>query len=272
MLYDILDVIQRDIYQRLLADPFLAEVPIVLASDGDVENDWANAVLLTNPRPDKNKIGLAILVNAISIEPSGDNTDNPSLEIEPTITIIESARINNSSEGTKITASQALMRCMRLFDGLYTKGITQAEWELDTQSIRPFTGRIKNARDVQSAEELNGYECPFKTFTYNEPTTKLPVPILAQDGSAPPQVPDPQVPIFPGELQVTSVALDHPDFTTADIWLTYDGSYPGPANPAAFLSTDLPDDGQLPAAGTPIRAAQYADGFDPSNTTILITV
>ena len=141
---------------------------------------------------------------------------------------------------------------MRLFDGLYTKGITQAEWELDTQSIRPFTGRIKNARDVQSAEELNGYECPFKTFTYNEPTTKLPVPILPQDGSAPPQVPDPQVPIFPGELQVTSVALDHPDFTTADIWLTYDGSYPGPANPAAFLSTDLPDDGQLPAALLPL--------------------
>ncbi len=226
------DVIERLPYEleaRLAADPYFLDIPVVVADEGNVEQelDKKRSVVTTK----SGKRGAAVIVLQIVGQNEFSEVKFGPLRLHPAFLVIEQRELNRGPNGTGKSARQI---ARRIVDVIVSCRLEMLCWEFvaDQPTIEPIAVKDKDGAN------LIGYQVNFWTVEADaEPITQMTAPVLSAE---------------PGEdLTITS---DNPG---AEIYFTINDSYPWKGNPMAVLySQPVP----IPDVGFTIRACAYQPG------------
>ena len=116
---DRLSLDQLDFHGRLQADPFFADVAILLEEKGVTEADIAQALAGLNSSS-SGKIGACVIVLAPELSAETPNLPGPCYDIAMTVQVIEQPLVNRAEGGSGITAAQLAERVRQLFHHFFT--------------------------------------------------------------------------------------------------------------------------------------------------------
>jgi hypothetical protein len=224
---------QEDLYQRALADEFLAGVAIIKRDEGDIETDIVDALGVLNKRG--GKIGACVLVYQPIAEPASAEVVGGVLNIDFTFLVMENPTLNRGSGGTQLAALTIARRLVGLFHLYHPRKV------IGTLTMQP--GAIV---PVQLPVAPVAYEVRFSAQEdLYTPTIRVTTPTITPNSGAAPQ-------------SVTLACAT----SGASIYYTLDGTHPYAGNPSAELYTGTPVD---VATAATLRAGAFKTGLIASD-------
>lgn len=218
---DIIDLLPREIAEALIADPFFADIPVVVADEGDVTAMIAEKRAALTKRG--GKVGVAVVVLEVEADDPGNGNNYGPMLLKPSIQVVEQVALNKSKEGTGKSAAKVARRIRDTLKLFTPAGLTK-NLLADNPCILPVT------------LEAKGYKGRQVNFTALEDDTqaltKVATPIIAPSSGAVPQ-------------NVTIACAT----AGADIYYTLDGTHPRPT------ALENPSTAVLYAGAIPIAAA-----------------
>jgi hypothetical protein len=104
---------QEDLYQRAMADEYLANVAIIKRDEGEIETEVIDALGVLNKRG--GKIGACVLVYQPIAEPASAEVVGGVLNIDFTFLVLENPVLNRESGGTGLAALTIARRLIGIF-------------------------------------------------------------------------------------------------------------------------------------------------------------
>jgi hypothetical protein len=221
---------QEDFWWRLLADPAIAEVPVLLQRKGVTESDVETALAGLQPRYEGARAGVAIIVLMPSLTPETPDVPGPMYQVQLTAQVLELPLVAQGDGGIGLTA-EAIAQVVRRSGHQWANG-EGGLYVFDGMEPIPVDGKIS-------------YGVRFTRQAGDAVPARVSQPSIHGVGGS------------PGEYELTCITPG------AEIYYTTDGSYPASSNGAATLYT-------APFAiadGTTVRAAAEAAGLIPSDVT-----
>jgi len=226
--------VQDDAYERILADPFLAEVSVHNERKGEILDQITKSLGTFNERG--GKIGAAIIVLSPTASAEYPEAIDSPMSIEPTFRVLEAPIFNQGATGTKLSALVIARRLFRIFH-LYTPhGLTN-----------PFIPSRPTVVPVEDPIAPIAYEVRFQTTESSYDQV--------------PKVFTPTIQPFGGPVPFAEVWVEC-EMPGASVYYTLDGSHPHPDNPNSVLAS-APFSVTEPLK---VRAAAFKDGCLPSDT------
>lgn len=228
---DIIDRLPQELAARLESDPFFADIPVVVAEDGDVRAEMERKQAAIAAKSGRRGVAVIVL-------PLVGNDDYPNvafgpMTLRPAFQVVEVVELNRDAQGTGKSARRVARRIRDVIKPLVLCGMT-TEFTPDNPCIEP----------VKLSEEMGKVQAFQVNFLCYEADTE-PVEQVGRPGFA----------AVPGAVPAVSLAS-----TTegAEIWYSIDESYPGPNRPgSALYSEPIP----IPAAGLTVRAVARKAGL-----------
>lgn len=237
--------LQADLLGLLMSAPALANVNVVSERKFLVQSEINFDTLWTTPR--NGRSGTGILIEMPSIEVPGKQTPGPTQNLRPTFVVFQNG--DAALEPTTGSGLAAETICQLVLDTLHMQ---------ELQGIGTLYAIDRAVEPAREYEFVHAYRVALflKSAASNQTQRTAPVVLTIDYGNA----------------YLACATAD------AEIWYTLDGSFPTHSravepvsdttlNPSAKLYT-----GPFPAtSGQTLRAAAYADGFNPGqilNTTI----
>lgn len=223
---------QEDFHQRLLADNFLSEVPVLLQRKGVTDSDIAEALATLNERA-PGKLGAVIVVLMPALTPESTDNPNPNYNVTLTVQVIENPLLNGDANGGIGLSCEQIARRVRQLFQLFAPGNGKTWW-------------LSDMAPAEVAEGSISYAVTFSRKGGDNMPGKLELPRCRINKQ--------------GEVTIEQAAVE----LLSKIYYTTDGTYPSSQNPSAKPYADpfIPD-----AAVTLIRAVAEPAGTPklPSN-------
>lgn len=223
---------QEDIYQRILADEFLAQVPVLKRDTGDIQADIADSLNTLNAR--SGKAGACIIILQPLADPGEGEVAGGLLRVDFTFLVLEEPITNRAGGGTALHALTIARRLVGILHLYHPRGIIgvlsmQKPAIVPTETGAPVSFEVR----FEAQEEYFGE------------TLKVATPVLNPRSGAVPQA-----------VTITCATAG------AAIYYTLDGSHPYQGNPEAELYTGAPVN--VAVAGT-LRAGAFKTGLIASD-------
>lgn len=225
---------QEDLFERTLADAFLANVAVLNAYTGDIDSDVDNALGYLNPRG--GKIGACIICQEPMASAGNAAVAGGVLNIEFSFLVLEDPVVNKGDGGTQL---RALVIARRLFGLHYLYNAIGVVGTLNARAPHAIVPVPIKGVPVAYEVALVGSEESF------DPGAKVTTPVISPRTGAAPQ----------------SVTLTC-GTAGAAIYYTLDGSLPHAAGASSILYPGTPV--ALVAAAT-LRAGAFKSGMIASN-------
>ena len=191
----VLKSIQQTVHDRLVADPFFTNIPVITENIGDIENAIQTAIA---------KLGVCAIVVTPTATTSFPDTLSPYFDnIRIIVRVVEKVLLNRSAHGTNKSASDVAEMVAALLHNYEPTGVSENLF-LDNPSIT-----IANS----GATGLLSYDVRLKTAAGFELTID--------------KVATPVIDLAAGTMRLSCATPG------AAIWYTTDGSSPTPGNPTA---------------------------------------
>lgn len=221
---------KQDLYHRLLGDPFLAEVSVLIDDEHDLQNRDKVNLGPKNMRGGKTGACVTVLAVAVLGLDSGE-TPSPLMKLVAVFEVLEDVLINAGADGSQINAAEITARLIQLchqmhFDDRFT-GFRLAS----DGAIVEIEGDIAGRR---------GYAVKFEASDASFDTVANVAPVVITEDT--------------GEITLACTTA------SAAIYYTTDGSYPGIGNDQATLYTAP----FTPTVGALVRAAAEKADMNPS--------
>jgi hypothetical protein len=226
----ILDDLQADAFARLESEDFFSDIVILEQRRGVLASEVETALTTLNQQSGK-KIGACVIVQMAEIESGGGQGRRPDNAAILRIEVVTLPLINDSTDGTQKQAARIALN-VRDSLHLYFSGLTRTTLH---EAPRPIT----------PVEEPEEGEVSYIVTMHADFSTGRRQKVATPSGSA-----------ADGELTLACATED------ATIYVTTDGSYPGPANESAEIYTTP----ITLTEGLVIRAGAVKSGCCPSNT------
>jgi hypothetical protein len=232
----IIQDLQDDVYNRLLEDPFLAEVSVHNERKGEILDGIVKSLGTFNARG--GKIGAAIVVLAPSASAEYSEMIDSPMSIGTSVRVLEAPIFNSGENGTGLSALVIARRIYRIFH-LYTPHGLSTPFIPGSPTIFPVDDPVAPlAYEVRFQATEAGYDLAPKV---NTPTIQP----WSNDGT----------PVPVAEVGVECATEG------ASVYYTTDGSHPGPGNVNSTLAT-APFSVTQPLK---VRAAAFKTGSLPSD-------
>jgi hypothetical protein len=237
-----LDVIERLPYElaaRLEADAFFADIPVVVADEGNVKATLEKKQAVITSKG--GKVGAAVIVLQVIGDDEFTNVAFGPLRLRPAFQVVENRELNLGPNGTGKSARKIARRVVTVIKPLRLSGMT-TDFECDKPCIEPVS--LKD--DV--AKNLVAYQVNFAC--------------AEADTEGLEQASMPRFEVVGNQLVMTCATEG------ATIWFTTDDSYPAP-------QTDGADDYTSPidlTEGMIVRACAYQDGKVASQVARVVVV
>jgi Chitobiase/beta-hexosaminidase C-terminal domain len=229
--------IQEDCFARLLTEPSLATVSMILQRKAVTQ---AMVTEMLSVRAGRGgKIGACVIVEMPTISVQYPNVPGPRGTITQSFTAIEHPTLNGSSAGTGMDAEQISIAVLRLFHYFSIFG-TSSTFIASGPSIIP---------DL-SFDGMVAYQVRLQTELALAPSAKVANVVIAPNGGAHGQA-----------VALTSATLG------ASIYYTLDGSYPSSAVRPGVAPSLLYSGPVTPSAACTLRAAAEYAGLQESDIT-----
>jgi len=226
-----LHLIQEDCYGRLLAEPALLSVSMLLQRRAVTEVEVKKMLSVQSAR--NGKAGACVIIEMPILAIADPNSAGPRANIIQAFTVLEHPTINASSVGTGMDAEQIAVAVLQLFHFYAAEGITTA-----------FFGEGPTIVPENSIDGLVGYRVIMRTRILLEPVVKAVFPTIAAAAV--------------GRTQRITLTATTPG---SAIYYTLDGSYPTPGGAAAHLYSAP----FVISAPCTLRAACSGSGLQQSN-------
>lgn len=202
---DVLELDQEDFFGRLLADPRLSDVAVLLQRKGVTESDVESALSVFNDRG-TGKLGAAVIVLMPSLTPQSPNLPSAEYDVRITVQVIEMPLVNLGDTGSGISAEQLAQRVRQLFQ-VFSNGYGSSFTFAGMEPIAVSAGQIS-------------YGVSFTRLAGDPFDGKVATPAIEGDSDD-----------APATVTITCGTAG------AAIYYTTDGSYPSSQNTAATLYT-----------------------------------
>jgi hypothetical protein len=230
---NILDQLQADTAAILAGAPALADVAVIVADAGDIEQKILRALGPLN-QGSTGKSGLCLVVLPPEITDAQPNLPGPAFNLTQQIQVIEAPLINRvtEDEGGTGTGIRSAVAALRVLSALHQVSTGDLMLYADGSAITPLEGKPGFVSHAVSLRATTG------------------------GLAAPRRVARPTAAVSGGNLLLACAT------TGAAIYYTTDGTFPSPANPDAILYTGpitgLED-------GDTVRAAAFLADYNPSD-------
>lgn len=235
-----IETVQPDIFAKIASEPFFDTIAQFMIRKNRYQSEIDDA--LSNATSDATQAGtlpgVTIEVLMPMLKTNLTNAPGPVVTLEQRLIVKENPTINLGAGGVGLTAETVAVQLLQTLHQFYLGGICQA--------LYPAPEAIVANRDFP---DLVAYDVVMQATFSLTPLDRCGCP-------APPVITAPET--NPVPISFAPPASD-PD---AAIWLTTDGSFPGPGNAAA--SAYAP--GLTVDSGTAIRWAAYVAGKLGSST------
>jgi hypothetical protein len=117
MTNEALDQDQEDYAARLAADPYFADVTVLVQRKGVTESDIDTSLSVLNEKG--GKIGACVIVIMPALAPDAPNAPGPSYNVQPSVQVIEQPLFNQGEGGTGKSAeaiAQRVRQLLHMFD------------------------------------------------------------------------------------------------------------------------------------------------------------
>lgn len=224
---DHLGKLQEDIVAAMLAEPWFADIPVLVRDEGVINSDVENKLKAFNTRT--GKVGACVLIMLPFLD-TPDESPGPRLDVIVPIRVFEMPLVNRATGGTGKTIGLIELNILNLLHLRTTTEHFQALFADKRASEEFDTGNPK----------MVGKEIFIRTHVGLK-WTKTPRVDISLAGSLP-------------SVTVTLACQD----VAAQIRYTLDGSYPGPTS--TLYTTPFTQ-----ATAATVRAAAYAAGKQGSD-------
>lgn len=238
--YDNLNLFQDDALKRILADDCLKQIPANAYLPGTTDNSLPAITRDGLTRPGSDKCGLVIVVMPPQIVAGEEEAGTCALDTELCIMVLEWPDKNrNTSQGTNITADQAAVALLELFQGWTDQGVMG----MLNRAARPILSQpITSRRDpevvVCDSRTVCLRTCFQPDVRYRCPPAELECAFLPPNGSRQTIKLDFQIP----DISATASAPELLPTGEKNVWFTVDGSAPLPGDPNTVQASTLLDD------------------------------
>lgn len=219
--------VQLDCAARMEADPFFADIPVLVQRKGVTADEIRAFLGALNTK--NGKAGAVAIVLQVKLTPRSGEAPGPEYTRQHSVQVIESPPVNDSELGTGKPAEQIARAVRRLLHFM----------QFAPRSALAFAGS-----DPDELEDgATGYTVKFTERCVDERGPKMPPPEISIDSSGP------------------VVATLESAVAGAAIYYTTDGAYPAPGTATATLYAAP----VTISASCTLRAVAYAAGYDASN-------
>jgi hypothetical protein len=220
---------QQDIFDRLTADSFFVDVPVLLEAKGVTEADIDQALATLNPKSGKNGVLAIVLMPTLAADSA--NAPGPRYVPRLTVQVIDQPLFNlDATTGIGKSAARVAERVRQIIHRFRSR--TGAEFSFAGQEPVPVeTGK-------------NSYGLAFTRLAADNPPPKVAEVTFASAGTVAPQT--------------VTLACITPG---AAIYYTTDGTYPSPLTGTLYTAPFVQ------ATAATIRAAAELAGYQQSNVT-----
>jgi hypothetical protein len=224
---------QEDLYQRALADEYLANVAIIKRDEGEIETEVIDALGVLNKRG--GKIGACVLVYQPIAEPAPAEVVGGVLNIDFTFLVLENPVLNRESGGTGLAALTIARRLIGIFHLYHPRKVVGC-LTMQQGAIVPIQLPVAPvAYEVRFSAQEDLYT----------PNVRVTTPTITPSSGAAPQ-------------SVTLACAT----VGASIYYTLDGTHPYAGNPSAVLYTGTPVN---VATAATLRAGAFKTGLIASD-------
>ncbi len=238
----ILESIQQQVADQLVAQPFFASVPVLVEHTKDIQSEYERALGPAQLVGGKNGICVTILTPTADCnypEIQGPFFDDILIVALVQENVIANQDPVNGTGKSALTTAESIAGALDQFYPLAANA-----------PIIPLKPTIVRGPD----DEFRNYNVRFKT--------------MGGARQIPPQLPAPQLSVANGQLSVVPGSI----LPGSAIFFTLDGTNPSPRNPAAQLFGAPPSGSSFPVtSGQLIKARSWLAGYITSEVTTLQT-
>jgi hypothetical protein len=229
---DVIDRLPSELQAALEADPFFADIPVIVSDAGNVKAELARKQAIATTKSGRR--GAAVIVLQIEAEDEYPEQGFGPLTLRPAFQVIENVEWNHDTNGTKKSHRRIARKIVQIIKPLALIGVV-TEFVPDKPCIEavdlePELGPLIKASQVN-----------FRTFE--------------SDSEVVSQVATPQFAAYPDstpKFQMTCATAG------AAVWWSSDDSFPAPGRAGSALYAAPIG---IPAAGITVRAAAYKTGM-----------
>jgi hypothetical protein len=228
---DIIDRLPFELLARLEADEFFADLPVLVAEEGDVQAEMKRKQAVITQKSGKR--GAAVIVLQVVAEDDLPNLQFGPLTLYPAIQVVENLELNRGVGGTGKSARKIARRVRDVIKCFGAVSLVKS-MQADKPCIEPVN------LGAELGKLVKAYQVNFRCLEAS-----------SQDSG---QV---QIPQVVSRAPLAEVALTCAT-EGAEVWYTLDESYPAPGNDQAHLYSDPIT---IPEAGMTVRACGYKAGL-----------
>jgi hypothetical protein len=235
---DTIDRLPFDLQARLESHPFFADIPVLIAEEGDLELELQRKQAVLTEKG--GKLGVAVVVlQLLADDPYANPVLGPML-LRPAFQVVENKELNRGPSGTGKTARRIAKEIRNVIKPFGVLGFT-TDFVPDKPCIEPV--------DVPKDLRLSVYQVNFTTYEICPSMDVVSAPYAERFAAETPQI---QL-LCPTE--------------GAQIWYSLDESFPGPGRVGSQLYAAPIE---IPADGLVISACAYKEGMVASQLYISV--
>ena len=226
---DIIDRLPLELAARLESDEFFADIPVIVAEEGDLAAELARKVAVITEKGGKR--GAAVIVLQVVCEDDYPNLQFGPLTLYPSFQVVENVELNRDGQGTGKSARRIARRIRDVIKCYGSIGMIK-----DLRADKPCIQPVQLGPEL--GELVRAYQVSFRCLEVSPEVMS--------------QVATPQFAAAPPESFGITCATEG-----ATIYYTTDDSFPGPANALAGIYFEPQ---AIPPEGITVRAAAYKAG------------
>lgn len=228
---DAIDRLPFELQARLEADSFFADVPVIVAEEGNIELEMARKQAVVTQKG--GKLGVAVIVLQVVADDLYDNVVFGPMVLRPALQVVENLELNRGPNGTGKSARRIARMIRDVIKPLALDGIT-TEFQPDKPCIEPV-----DLKDL--GEMLRAYQVNFLVYEAEAQGEQASRPdVIAIAGGSEPQF---------GLMCITE---------GAEVWYSLDDSFPAPGRAGSAVYSAAVS---IPDGGLTVRAAAYKEGM-----------
>jgi hypothetical protein len=228
---DVIERLPNELAQRLMADSFFADIPVIVADEGNVLAEMAKKQAAITTKSGKR--GIAVVVLQVIGDDEFSEVNFGPLRLRPAFLVVENRELNIDDKGTGKSARKVARKIVDLIKTLAMVGMT-TDFVPDSPCIEPINLKPELG-------QLIAYQVNFMT--------------VEADTESLSQVTEPAIAVVGQTFTIACATAG------AVIWFTTDDSYPAPtgSNPTS-TATPYTSPVAIPDAGVNVRACAYLEG------------
>jgi hypothetical protein len=226
---DAIDQIALELQARLEADPFFADIPVIVAEEGNIALELERKQALVTEKG--GKIGAAVIILQFVADDTYENLATGPMLLRPAFQVLENLELNRGPQGTGKTARRIAWKVRSVIKPLALGGLT-TEFVPDKPCIEPV--------NVEGTL-VRAYQVNFTCYEAGDPESVVGTPEVA----------------LVADAETPQVALTCAT-EGAEIWYSVTDTFPAPGRAGAIM---YPGPIDVPAEGLTIRVCGYKAGM-----------